>query len=57
VLGTPPAFVLSQDQTLHRDLEPATEAVGPSIGVEEPAIPGAVKLPFFADWHQNSQHY
>jgi hypothetical protein len=31
--------------------------VDPSIGVEEPAIPGAVKLPFFADWHQNSQHY
>ena len=25
VLGTPPAFVLSQDQTLRRDLGPAAE--------------------------------
>jgi len=30
--------------------------VGPSIGFEEPAIPRALKLSFFADWHQNSQH-
>jgi hypothetical protein len=31
VLSTPPAFVLSQDQTLHRDLKPGAEAPDLSI--------------------------
>ena len=32
VLGAPPAFVLSQDQTLHRDLNPTSNAVEHEIG-------------------------
>jgi hypothetical protein len=32
VLGAPPAFVLSQDQTLHRDLNPTNNSVEHEIG-------------------------
>ena len=32
VLSTPPAFVLSQDQTLHRDLEPEKQARDRRVG-------------------------
>jgi hypothetical protein len=35
VLGAPPAFVLSQDQTLHRDFDPTRNPVEPEIG-EQP---------------------
>ena len=38
----------SRSQVLHR-------GGGPSIGLKSRQIPGAVKLPFVADWHQNSQ--
>ena len=40
----------SRSQVLHR-------GGGPSIGLKSRQIPGAVKVPFFADWHQNSQQY
>jgi hypothetical protein len=36
VLGAPPAFVLSQDQTLHRDFNPTRIPVEPEIG--EPPV-------------------
>ena len=36
VLGAPPAFVLSQDQTLHRDLNPTSNPVEHEIG--EPPV-------------------
>jgi hypothetical protein len=36
VLGAPPAFVLSQDQTLHRDLNPTNNSVEHEIG--EPPV-------------------
>ena len=32
VLGAPPAFVLSQDQTLRRDFDPTGKLVEPEIG-------------------------
>src|SRR5262249_9205095 len=43
VLGAPPAFVLSQDQTLHRDFDLAGEPARPEIG--EP--PGSEPLSSF----------
>ena len=36
VLGAPPAFVLSQDQTLHRDFNPTSNPVECEIG--EPPV-------------------
>ena len=43
VLGAPPAFVLSQDQTLHRDLNLAGEPARCEIG--EPPVGTTESLP------------
>ena len=51
VLSTPPAFVLSQDQTLHRDHAPGEPENDPLKSRRQRALTRS------ADWHQDGQAF